>query len=81
MGLYGCQQNNYAKILQTKAMNNIVRDAPRVVVFRALTSTGQPERGELVEGIVMGSERYSLLVDVGDGLRRRISRTVSASHR
>ena len=52
---------------------------PKVVLFRALTSTvnSLPERGEFIEGRVLGSERLSLLIDIGDGIKRRVSRTIS----
>ena len=64
--------------LNQQTNENIVRGPPQVVVFRALNSdqVSLPERGVLCEARVLASERLSFIIDIGDGFKRRISRTI-----
>ena len=75
---YGSAEGNSNESLRNDSLANVVAGPPQVVLFRALNSDTihLPERGVLYEGRVVASERLSLIVDIGDGFKRRVSRTI-----
>ena len=78
-GMYGSISEMSQRTMSAKSNAHKVCGPPKVALFRALTSTPNalPERGEFIEGRVLASEQLSLLIDIGDGIKRRVSRTIS----